>query len=211
MTLSTRHLRNRSTKRLIPWGHAGAYGGAMKEFSIQLTRHCSAPPEVVYDLLANLRTHLTWGGAEQKYDFRLLSLDAPAGPATVGASFTSTGAIPMSLRKWTDRSTVTIAERPFTFEFLTHATVHRSKRSMEATNRHRYEIAAAPGGSQVSYSLTQLDVSHPLLRLGLPVVRTMTWRMGVPFMAGRGFRNLLATAERGANLQSASLTASQAG
>jgi hypothetical protein len=66
---------------------------------------------------------------------------------------------------------------------------------MEATYRHRYEIAATPGGSKVSYSMTQLTMSNPLLRLGLPVVRTMTWRFGIPFMAGRGFRNLLANAE----------------
>jgi hypothetical protein len=72
--------------------------------------------------------------------------------------------------------------------------------------RHRYEIAAAPGGSEVSYALTQLDALNPFLRLALPVVRTMTWRMGMPFLAGRGFRNLLAIAEQSANLESVSLT-----
>jgi hypothetical protein len=77
---------------------------------------------------------------------------------------------------------------------------------MEATYRHRYEIAAVPGGSEVSYVLTQLDISNPSLRLALPLVRTMTWRVGIPFLAGRGFRNLLAIAEQRANLESASLT-----
>ena len=168
----------------------------MKEFMTRLNQNCSAPPEVVYDIVSDLRTHLAWGGAEQRSDFRLLSLEAPAGPATIGTSFCSTGAIPMSLRKWSDQSTVTIAERPGTFEFVTHATVHRSRRSMEATYRHRYEIAAAPGGSEVSYTFTQLNASNPFLRLALPVVRTMTWRVGIPFLAGRGFRNLLATAAR---------------
>ena len=137
----------------------------MKEFTTRLNKHCSAPPEVVYDIVADIRTHLAWGGVEQRSDFRLLSHDAPAGPAIVGTSFTSTGAIPMSLRKWSDSSTVTMAERPGTFEFVTHATVHRSRRSMEATYRHRYEIVAAPGGSQVSYTFTQLDASNPFLRL----------------------------------------------
>jgi len=47
--------------------------------------------------------------------------------------------------------------------------------------------------------MTQLTMSNPLLRLGLPVVRTMTWQLGIPFMAGRGFRNLLAIAEKRAN------------
>jgi hypothetical protein len=180
----------------------------MKEFMARLTKHSSAPPEVVYDVIADLRSHLAWGGAEQRRVFRLLSLDAPAGPASAGTSFTSTGTIPMSLRSFSDQSTVTVAERPGIFEFVTHATVHRSRRSMEATYRHRYEIAEAPGGSQVSYTFTQLDASNQFLRLGLPVVRTMTWRMGIPFLAGRGFRNLLATAERNKNLGAVSQTTS---
>src|SRR6267143_1049719 len=121
----------------------------MEQFTMRLSRRCSAPPEFVYDVLADLRTHLTWGGAQQSSDFRLLSLDAPAGPATAGTSFSSTGAIPMSLRRWEDRSVVTMAVRPVSFEFVTHATVNRSKLSMRATYRHWYEIAATPGGSDV--------------------------------------------------------------
>lgn len=171
----------------------------MKTFSMRLSRHSSAPPDVVYDTLADLRTHLTWGGSRQRSDFRLLSLEAPLGLATVGTSFTSTGSIPMSLRRWQDVSTVTVADRPLTFEFVTHATVHRSERSMLATYRHRYEIAPARGGSEVTYTFTQEDLVNPFLRLGLPVVRTMTWRVGIPFLAGRGFRNLLAIAEASVN------------
>jgi hypothetical protein len=180
----------------------------MKEFRTRLNKHCYAPPDAVYDIVADLRTHLAWGGAAQRSDFRLLSLDAPAGAASVGTSFSSTGAIPMSLRRWSDRSTVTIAERPGIFEFVTHATVPGSRRSMEATYRHRYEIVAAPGGSEVSYTFTQLDASNPFLRLALPGVRAMTWRVGIPFLAGRGFRNLLATAERYKNLEDSSITTS---
>lgn len=163
---------------------------------MHLSRPSSAPPDVVYDLLADLTTHLTWGGAQQTSDFRLLSLNAPAGPATVGTTFTSTGTIPMSSRRWEDRSKVTAAERPNTFEFVTTAMARGAQRSMEATYRHRYEIAATPGGSRVSYSMTQLSLSNPMLRLGLPVVRNLSWRLAIPFMAGRGFRNLLADAEQ---------------
>jgi hypothetical protein len=68
--------------------------------------------------------------------------------------------------------------------------------NMEATYRHRYEIAATPGGSKVSYSMTQLTMSNPLLRLGLPVVKNLSWRFAIPFMAGRGFNDLLADAEQ---------------
>lgn len=183
----------------------------MKQITMRLTKRSSASPEAVYDVIADLRTHLVWGGEQQRSDFRLLSLDAPAGPGTVGTTFTSTGAIPMSVRKWEDRSTVTAADRPRAFEFVTQATVHRSRRSMEATYRHRYEISAAPGGgSVVSYAFTELSSSNPFLRLGLPVVRTMTWRVGIPFLAGRGFRNLLATAERRATLEPAAHPTRQA-
>ncbi len=181
----------------------------MKEFTVRLRKRCSAPPAVVYDLLTDLRSHLVWGGAQQRRDFRLLTLDAPEGPATVGTSFTSTGSMPMSRRRWADASTVTAAVRPASFEFVTRATVHRSQRSMAATYRHRYDIAAAPGGSEVTYTLTQVQVSNPFLRLALPVVRTMTWRVGIPFLAGRGFRNLQAAAERGVDQSPTSLPTAQ--
>jgi len=171
----------------------------MKQSSMQLSRPCSAPPDVVYDFLVDLGTHLTWAGTQQTSDFRLLSLDAPVGPAGVGTTFSSVGTIPMSSRRWEDRSKVTAAERPNTFEFVTSATASGAKRSMEATYRHRYEIAATPAGSKVNYSMTQLTMSNPLFRLGLPVVKTLTWRLGIPFMAGRGFRNLLALAEQRAH------------
>lgn len=167
----------------------------MQQTSMHLTRSCSAPPDVVYDILADLRTHMTWAGTEQTGDFRLVSLEAPEGPARVGTTFTSTGTIPVSSRRWEDRSTVTAAERPATFEFVTSATARGSGRPMQATYRHRYDIAAAPGGSNVGYTMTQLALSNSILRLGLPVVKEMSWRLAIPFMAGRGFRNLLALAE----------------
>lgn len=170
---------------------------------MHLTRCCSAPPAVVYDFLADLETHLTWAGTQQTSDFRLLSLEAPSGPAGVGTTFTSTGTIPMTSRRGQDRSQVTVAERPHTFEFITTAMAPGGKRSMEATYRHRYEIAATPEGSEVSYSMTQLTISNPFLRLGLPGVRNLSWRFAMPFMAGRGFRNLLSVAEQRARVGSA--------
>ena len=172
----------------------------MKDNVARLTKHCSAPPEVVYDSIADLRAHPAWGGAKQRIGFGLLSLDAPDGPAAAGTTFSSTGAMPMSLRSWHDRSSVTVAQRPGAFEFVTHASLRRSRRPMEATFRHRYDIAPAPGGSTVTYTFTQLDVSHPILRWSLPVVRAITWRVGIPFDAKPGFRNLLAIAGRHANL-----------
>ena len=170
----------------------------MKNYSMTLKRSSSASPEAIYDTLADLRTHLDWAGTQQRGDFRLLSLEAPAGPAVTGTSFTTTGAIPMSSLKWADRSAVTMAVRPSTFEFVTYATVPGRRPAMTATYTHRYEISPTDRGSDVRYTFTQLDATYPMLRLRLPVVRTIMWRLGIPFMASRGFRNLLATAERGA-------------
>lgn len=181
----------------------------MKEFSMQLTRRSSAPPAALYDSLADLGTHATWGGKKQLYNFRLRSLEAPAGPATVGTAFTSTGTIPMSLRRFEDQSKVTVAQRPQAFEFLTESTMRRGKRPMVATYRHRYEIAATPEGSKLTYTMTQLSGSNLLLRLRLPGLRNMTWRVGVPFMAGRGFSNLVAHAERSASFDRTSELAAQ--
>jgi len=159
---------------------------------------CEAKPEDVYDLLADLKTHLDWAGARQSSDFRLLSLEAPPGPATVGTTFSSTGTIPMSVRRWKDSSTVTAADRPRTFEFITDARAG-DRNAMTARYRHRYEISSDPAGSRVSYSLTELAIAHPMLRMALVGMRQMTWRVAIPMFAGRGFRNLLTlAAERAA-------------
>jgi hypothetical protein len=165
----------------------------------RLSRACAAPPAVIYDLLADLRSHLRWGGAEQSSDFRLLSLQAPDGPAEVGTVFSSTGTIPISVKHWEDCSTVTVAVRPSTFEFVTEGRVGSGSRAMHARYVHRYEIAATNGGSLVAYTMTQEEIANPFLRLALPVIRQLTWRFAIPMMAGRGFRNLLIAAEAPAN------------
>jgi hypothetical protein len=74
--------------------------------------------------------------------------------------------------------------------------VQRSRRPLAATYRHHYRIDAAPGGSTVTYELTQLEVVNPFLRLALPVIRTLSWRVGLPILGGRGFRNLLRLADQ---------------
>src|SRR5260370_29827537 len=139
---------------------------------------CKAKPEDVYDLLADLKTHLDWGGARQSSDFRLLSLEAPPGPATVGTTFASTGTIPMSVRRWKDRSTVTAADRRRTFEFITDARAG-DRNAMTARYRHRYEISSDPAGSRGPYSLTELPIPHPLLHITLVGLRQTTWPGGV--------------------------------
>jgi hypothetical protein len=39
---------------------------------------------------------------------------------------------------------------------------------MSARYRHRYEISPEAGGSRVTYTLTQVTISNPMLRLALP-------------------------------------------
>lgn len=162
-----------------------------KQPQFRLSRTCAAPPETVFDLLSDLRSHLEWGGARQSPDFRLLSMESTSAPASVGTRFRTTGAIPMSARRWHDESVVTLAERPGVFEFVTEAVAG----AMSARYRHRYEIKPEAGGCVVSYSMVQERLENPVLRLGLPGIRTMMWRAGIPMFAGRGFRNLLAAAE----------------
>jgi hypothetical protein len=126
----------------------------------------------------------------QSSDFRLMSLDAPPGAAMKGTRFESTGAIPMSGVRWHDESVVTEATRASTFEFVTDARAGDTA----ARYRHRYEISPSGAGSRVTYTMTQESIERPMWRLGLPVVRTMSWRFAIPMFAGRGFRNLLAAA-----------------
>jgi len=42
----------------------------------------------------------------------------------------------------------------------------------------------------------KIGIGFGLWRLGMPGVRTMTWRFAIPMFAGRGFRNLLAAASK---------------
>src|SRR5215210_1680638 len=85
---------------------------------LRFEAHCGAPAEVVYDLLADLDSHLEWGGNRQSSGFRLLTMEAPPAPAVVGVEFRSTGS-DGKRRVNRDRSVVTEATRPSVFEFVT--------------------------------------------------------------------------------------------
>ena len=51
---------------------------------IRFEASCRAPAEAVYDLLADLQSHLEWAGERQLETTRLLTMEAPQAPATVG-------------------------------------------------------------------------------------------------------------------------------
>ena len=90
-----------------------------------LEHACEASAEAVYDTLADLRSHFEWGGERQGKKTRLLSIEAPEGPAVAGTEFETTGADPMGA--FADRSVVTEASRPRAFEFVTEARLTTKK------------------------------------------------------------------------------------
>ena len=178
---------------------------SVRELRLSADAHVSR--EAVYDVLADAGTHLGWAGRQQPSYFRQISLDAPDTRLVAGATFSSTGSIPGSGRHFEDRSRVTCAERPAAFEFVTEATVP-GRRPMRATFRHRYEIEVNGAGCRVHYTFRQEDLVDPMLRLSLPIVRDMSWKVGMPMMMRPGLRNLVRAAEAGA---AAPLVLDQAG
>jgi uncharacterized protein YndB with AHSA1/START domain len=156
---------------------------------------CQAPAEAVYDLLADLRSHLDWAGRRQGETTRLLTLDAPPGPATVGVEFHTTGS-DGKVARWTDRSVITEATRPGVLEFVTEGRREGKpgSRPWLLTAAHRYVIEPAPGGCRVVYTqdITRLDGAPAMLRA--PGLSRLVFWVSAKFMR-RGFDGLLAAAE----------------
>ena len=132
----------------------------------------SASPEAVYDVIADLRNHVVWSGEMAASEgFKMLSIDAPEGPAAVGTAFSSSG----SAQKDTfhDRSVVTEATRPSTFVIETDATLERkSAPTWEAHFVHRYDITPEGNGSRIVYTETIERVNYLPYWLK-PVIRTI--------------------------------------
>lgn len=163
---------------------------------IRFEAECRAPAEVVYDLLADLESHLDWAGARQSEITRLLTLKAPQGPATVGVEFVTTGSDGKTAR-WTDRSVVTEATRPEVFEFVTEGRREGKPggRPWLATLTHRYVIKPGSNGCRVTYTqdISKLDGAPWVMRA--PVLNRLVFKVSAKFMR-RGFDGLLALAEQ---------------
>jgi hypothetical protein len=174
---------------------AKAYGRTKR--TVTLKGRSAAPPDVVYDVLADLPSHMEWGGKRQYKMFRLLSLDAPTGPAQSGTVYTSTGKIPMiSSAKWENTNTVTKASRPYVFETTTEGRIVWPKRAPgEGTFINRFEISPDGTGSRVVYRSDQLRFVNPPWGLRYPILRNMTYRINIPLWYRRGFRKMLKLAE----------------
>lgn len=159
---------------------------------VSVEERTEGTPEAVYDLLVDLGAHLEWGGRRQKKGFRLTSIDAPEGAATVGTEFRTTGIDPGG--RFADSSVVTEATRPSVFEFVT--TARQQPKRGEAntwTNVSRYEITPAGRGCMVRYSMRVMQLSRKVWwtgGIGGPLARSI---------AGRnvrvGVRNLARMAE----------------
>lgn len=175
-------------------GRANALRG--RELRVQLEEASEAPAEVVYDLLAEIRSHLEWAGTRQpKESFRLLTIEAPQGPASVGTEFSSTGTDPMG--RFADSSVVTEASRPGEFEFVTEARLSTRGKFVEWTNIHRYEIASRAEGCLISYTLRVVRISKlpgEMVMFKIPGLRSLGLKISGSF-ARRGLRNLARLAE----------------
>jgi hypothetical protein len=155
----------------------------------------TASPEAVYDVLSDLRTHLDWAG-EQAPDkaFRLLTMDAPSRPVTVGDRFSSSGANVNGT--FHDRSTVVQAERGARFGFDNESTLERKHgRTWQARFGHRYALGRSGDGAVISYACEVRPQNYVpyWLRPGMrPVTRVMVQRA-----MRRNLANLAEMAESG--------------
>jgi hypothetical protein len=164
--------------------------------AIRVQQESTAPAEVVWGVLADLRTHASWGGQRQKPKTRILTIDAPEGVATVGTEFATTGADPMG--RFLDRSVVTEVIRPSVFEFVTEASLETKRgRRSDWTVVHRYELEPAALGSRIAYTMRIARISE---LPGLLAIFNVPWLSGLALqgsagVARRGIRNLAALAE----------------
>ena len=167
-----------------------------QELVVRVEETSSASPASVYEVLADLRSHAIWAGERQKSNTRLLSVEAPAGPAMVGTEFQTTGADPMGT--FADRSVVTEAAPGKAFEFVTEAQLTTKKgAAVDWTNVHRFELSSDGAGTRIAYTIRIVRISRLVGMLGLfkvPGLRGLALKASGG-VAKRGVRNLARLAE----------------
>ncbi len=175
----------------------GPRANALKrEFEVRVEASSQASAEAVYDVLADVRSHLTWAGERQKPKTRLLTVDAPDGAASVGTEFATTGLDPMG--RFTDRSVVTEATSPSVFEFVTEAhLVTKKGKVADWTNVHHYDLKPSSGGCRITYTIRIVRISALPGMLALFNVRALAGllRKASEGVAKRGVQNLARLAE----------------
>jgi len=153
----------------------------------------SASPEAVFDVIADLRNHLIWSGERAESDgFKMLTLDAPPGPATVGTTFTSSGSAGKDT--FHDRSVVTEVSPSRRFVIETDARLERrNAKTWEAHFSHRYDVLPEGSGSRIVYTETIERVNYLPYWLK-PGIRTI-FRPWVNRADRKQLRNLAGLAE----------------
>jgi uncharacterized protein YndB with AHSA1/START domain len=155
-----------------------------------------ATTETVYAVLADLSSHTVWAGERQGKKTRLLTIDAPAGPAAVGTEFHSTGADPMGT--FSDRSVVTEATPGKAFEFVTEARLTTKKGiATDWTNVERYELEPTAGGCRILCTSRVTRISEMPGMLGafnIPGLRALGLAVSAK-VSRRSVRNLARVAE----------------
>jgi hypothetical protein len=165
--------------------------------TIEASVTSKASPDAVYNVLADLSTHLQWAGEQAaRDDFKLLSLQAPKGRASVGTTFTSTGANSKDgSSTFHDESIVTEATAPSLFAFVTDAHLERKRRpTWQVRFVHRYDVQPEGTGSRISYTASVYPVNYRPYWLH-PIARPMT-RMMVKKYSAKHMENLSALAEK---------------
>lgn len=163
----------------------------------EATVSSKARPNVVYDILADPSTHLEWAGNQApRQDFRLLTLDAPKGPASVGTRFVSTGANSKDgSSTFHDESIVTEATAPTLFAFVTESHLERKHRPIwEVRFVHRYEVHPESDGSRITYTASVYPVNYRPYWLH-PLMRPMTKKL-VNIFTTKHISNLARMAEK---------------
>jgi hypothetical protein len=156
----------------------------------------TAKPQTIYDLLADLSSHLVWAGERQAEKTRLLTIDAPVGPAVVGTEWRSTGADPMGT--FSDRSVVTEATPGKAFEFVTEARLTVKKgRTSDWTSVERYDLEPTAEGCRIvsTSRVTRISELPGMVTLfNVPVLRELGLKVSAK-VSRRTVRNLARLAE----------------
>jgi hypothetical protein len=125
-------------------------GSATMTRALEASVDSTASPEDIFRLLADLRTHLEWGGrAYAGRGEHLIALDAPPGSAAVGTTWTSTGKAHEG--GYEDRSVVTALEAPRRFEFRTDSSFRRGSSVTSYALNHTYMVSPTPSGSRITH------------------------------------------------------------
>ncbi len=178
--------------------HTGDRGAnALKrELVVRVEAISRATAEAVFAVLADLGSHMVWAGERQGKRTRLLTIDAPPGPAVVGTEFHSTGSDPMGT--FSDRSVVTEAIPGKVFEFVTEARLTTRKGSAsDWTNVERYELEPTTGGCRIvsTSRVTRISAMPGMLgAFNVPGLRALGLAVSAK-VSRRSVRNLARLAE----------------